>query len=261
MATGGIEQWRNAVRNSHNRIVALVKNAELDDLKRQSACAEWTVAQVLSHLGSQAEIFSLFLEAGISGGDPPSSDAFGPIWDNWNTRSPKEQASECIKANEAFITRVESLDSRTLGALKIDMFGRRADAAGILRMRLAEHAVHTWDIAVAFDAAAQVAGDAVELLLDGLSELAGYSGKAPAEPLEATIITTGPDRRFKLAASDVVVLESGTDAVYGTPSIELPAEAWLRLVYARLSEEHPPRGAVREEGVTIEALTDIFQGV
>jgi len=260
MATSDLDAWRSAVRESHNRIVALVEKAELDDLKRQSACADWTVAQVLSHLGSQGEIFLLFLEAGLSGGDPPSRDAFGPIWDKWNARSPEEQASECVKANDAFITRLESLDSATLGSFGMDMFGRPVDAAGMLRMRLSEHAVHTWDVTVAFDPGAEVAADAVELLVDGLGELAARSGKAPAEPLEATIITTGPDRRAKLVASDAVVLESGADAVYGTPSIELPAEAWLRLVYGRLSAQHPPRGAVREEGVTIEALTDIFKG-
>ena len=42
------------------------------------------------------------------------------------------------------------------------------DAAGLLRLRLAEHAIHSWDINVPFDRGSRVANDAVELLIDGL---------------------------------------------------------------------------------------------
>ena len=39
--------------------------------------SDWTIADTASHLGSQAEIFGLFLDAGLAGGPAPGGDAFG----------------------------------------------------------------------------------------------------------------------------------------------------------------------------------------
>ena len=39
------------------------------------------------------------------------------------------------------------------------------------QMRLGEHAMHTWDVAVMRDSKATVAGDAVELILDTVRRL------------------------------------------------------------------------------------------
>jgi uncharacterized protein (TIGR03083 family) len=215
---------------------------------------------VLSHLGSQAEIFSLFVDAGVSGGDPPSREAFGPIWDTWNARSPYDQATESVKANEALVSRLEDLDAETLRGFRLEMFGRTLDAAGLLRMRLSEHAVHSWDVAVTFDPSVGVADDAVELLIDGLGELASRSGKPPNEPLDAGVVTADPRRHFRLHTSDAVLLEpTGAEPEAGR-SIEMPAEAFLRLVYGRLSDDHPPLGAVHAVGVSIATLSTIFQG-
>jgi uncharacterized protein (TIGR03083 family) len=251
--------WLKAVRRSHDRLAGLVADLGPEQLGRPSACSEWSVAQVLSHLGSQAEIFSLFVDAGITGGDPPSRDAFGPIWDTWNARSPHDQATGSIKANEALVSRLEDLDAEALAGFRLEMFGRTLDAAGLLRMRLSEHAVHTWDVAVTFDPSAVVDPEAVELLVDGLGESASRSAKAPDEPLDASIITTGPSRRFRLQTSDAVLLEP-SDPAAETGWIELPAEALVRLVYGRLDDDHPPRGAVQTDGVSIEELTAIFPG-
>ena len=54
-------------------------------------------------------------------------------------------------------------------------------------MRLSEHAVHTWDVAVSLDPAAEVAPDAVELLLVQLPMLAGWTGKADGGPFRLVI--------------------------------------------------------------------------
>lgn len=252
--------WLVAVRHSHERLVSLVAELGPGDLARASACGDWCVAQVLSHLGSQAEIFSLFVDAGLSGNDPPSRGAFGPIWDIWNTRTPRDQATESRKSNEALVSRLEGLDPETLGVFRLEVFGRSLDAAGLLRMRLSEHAVHTWDIASAFDPSAVVAEDAVALLLAGLGETVARSAVAPGEPLDATVITTAPDRRFSLRSRDSVVLEQTGGATVTSPSIEMTAEAFLRLVYGRLDDNHPTRRPVHANGISIAELTTMFPG-
>ena len=61
------DPWISALRHSHDRLQALVDPLGQDQLKQRSYASEWSIAQVLSHLGSGAEIFGLFLEAGLAG--------------------------------------------------------------------------------------------------------------------------------------------------------------------------------------------------
>ncbi len=149
--------WITALRASQDRLASMTRSLDAEELNGPSYDSEWTIAQVLSHLGSQAEIFSLLLDAGLEGAEPPGPDAFPPIWDAWNARSAPEQAADSLKANEAFVQRVEALSDAELAEMRLPMFGMDLDAVGLLRMRLGEHAVHTWDVAVALDPSAEVA--------------------------------------------------------------------------------------------------------
>ncbi|HEY7265889.1 MAG TPA: maleylpyruvate isomerase family mycothiol-dependent enzyme, partial [Trebonia sp.] len=162
--------WVRAVRASHDRLAGIAGSLDSDGLRARSYDKDWSIAQVLSHLGSQAEIFGLSLDAGLSGGDPPGQESFPPIWDKWNSRSPEDQAAQSIAVNAALVARVEALSEAELASIRVAMFGMTLDAAGLLRMRLNEHAVHTWDVAVALDPSARVAPDAVELLIDGVPQ-------------------------------------------------------------------------------------------
>jgi len=160
--------WLRSVRRSHERLAAQVGELPVSAYSDPSYDDEWSIAQVLSHLGSQAEIFSLFVEAGLEGTEAPSQSAFGPIWDRWNNKTAAEQVADSIAANEALLARLEGLDSEQLTAFRLEMFGMDLDITGLLRMRLSEHAVHSWDVAVTIDPSAEVTADAVELLIDGL---------------------------------------------------------------------------------------------
>src|ERR1700677_4105515 len=102
------EPWISALRASHDRLSALVAGLDADGLRAQSYDTDWTIADVLSHLGSGAEIFLLSLEAGVGGGEPPTMAEFQPIWDTWNARSPQEQAELSVAVNEALVSRLES---------------------------------------------------------------------------------------------------------------------------------------------------------
>ena len=156
--------WVRAVRASHDRLAGIVASLDSAELREQSYAKEWSVADVLSHLGSGAEIFELYVNAGL-GGELPGQEDNQRIWDTWNARSPEEQAAQSVAANEALVSRVESLTPDQLAAFRVAMFGGMImDAAGLLRMRLSEHAVHSCDVEVAVDPAARVSQDAVELL-------------------------------------------------------------------------------------------------
>ena len=53
------DPWIGALRHSHDRLQALVGPLDPGQLEQGSYASEWSIAQVLSHLGSQAEIFGL----------------------------------------------------------------------------------------------------------------------------------------------------------------------------------------------------------
>ncbi|HEX3981547.1 MAG TPA: maleylpyruvate isomerase N-terminal domain-containing protein, partial [Acidimicrobiales bacterium] len=103
--------WISALRSSHDRLSALVEPLLPEGVEAPSLASEWTIAQVLSHLGSQSEIFSGILDAVVAGDDLPGPEAFPPIWDAWNSRTPVEQVVDSLAANGAFQKKVEALSA------------------------------------------------------------------------------------------------------------------------------------------------------
>ena len=247
--------WVRAVRASHDRLAGLVAGLDGDGLRARSYDTEWTIADVLSHLGSGAEINALYVDAGASGGDPPSRDAFPGIWDTWNARSPEEQAARSVEANEALVSRIESLTPEQRAGFQVAMFGPvPMDLAGFLGMRLSEHALHSWDVAVALDPAARVAPDAAELLIDVTPRMAGFIGKKAEAPVVIAVTVTDPERTFTLDTGGVSVLPAETDTA--TASLTLPAEACIRLLSGRLDDATD----IKASGVTLAELKSVFPG-
>jgi uncharacterized protein (TIGR03083 family) len=251
------DRWVGALRHSHDRLQALVVPLDLAGLEQGSYASEWSIAQVLSHLGSQAEIFGLFLEAGLTGQEPPGRDAFVPLWTTWNAKDPQAQATDGLRADEATMEQFESLDPDQRAALRLHMFGMDTDFTGLARMRLGEHAVHTWDVAVALDPTATVAPDAVALLIDTIGQLAARTAKPDEKPRRIRVTTSDPERHFVLETGDAVTLIE-SDGEEGLPELRLPAEAFVRLVYGRLGPHHTP--PVEADGVDLDELRQLFPG-
>ena len=109
----------------------------------------------------------------------------------------------------------------------------------LVGMRLNEHAFHTWDIAVVLDEAAGLPEDAAALVVDNLSLIARFSGRpmarsAPSPSAPPTPSVTSPCAS-RPTAWRWVPGEPGQ-----SPDLELPAEAFCRLVYGRLDPDHTP---------------------
>ncbi|HUC13489.1 MAG TPA: maleylpyruvate isomerase family mycothiol-dependent enzyme, partial [Acidimicrobiales bacterium] len=172
MATDPVP-WMSAWRTSQDILTGSVDPLDVDQLEQRSYDSEWSIAQVLSHIGSQAETFGLLLDAGLSGGDPPGQDDFVAIWDRWNNRSPQDRATDALAANRALLSRIESLDDAQRDVFRLKTWGMDLDLAGLLSLRVGELAVHTWDVVVALDPSATVAPDSVALLLGTLHRVAG----------------------------------------------------------------------------------------
>lgn len=250
-------RWIEALRHSHDALRATVEPLEAGQLKGPSYPKDWSIAQVMSHLGSGAEIFGLFLSAGLSGEEPPGQDAFPPIWEAWNSKSPQDQAADALRADGALVGRFESLDEGQRERLRLALFGMDLDVAGLARLRLGEHAIHSWDVAVALNPAATVAADAVSLLIDTLQPLVARAGQPAGDHRRLHVSVTDPERHFTLEIGDKVTL-APADSDASLPDLRLPAEALIRLVYGRLDPAHTP--PVETGETYLDELRQVFPG-
>jgi len=250
--------WIRAIRTSHERFCGIVSSLDDRAAQAQSYDDAWSIAQVASHLGSQAEIFALFLQAGLESRPAPGPDEFSPIWDRWNALTPSEQIAGSVRTSEELVRALESLSGPQRERFALTAFGTELDLTGLARMRLGEHALHTWDIAVALDPAATVAGDAVELLIDTLPDLATRVGKAQQNGGDVVVETREPARLFLLRTGPDVVLEPVDSASDDAARLQLPAESLVRLVYGRLDPAHTPSGLGQQDSLA--RLRPVFTG-
>lgn len=260
VATGTAETrpgpWIEALRGSHERLRALVGPLNDEQLGADSYDSEWTIAQVLSHIGSGAEIFSRLLAAARDG-QAPAREEFAAIWDRWNAKSPREQAGDAIVANEQFVSALEAFDAATLRSLRFTLLGAETDVTGMARMRLTEHAIHTWDMEVALDSTAVLAPEPVALLIDGLDQTVGFAAKPSGLYANIRVRTAEPVRDLALTAGDAVTVTPWTGDEQ-TAELALPAEALIRLITGRLDPDHTPPHTV--SGVELADLRKLFPG-
>lgn len=249
------------LHTDHDRLAAALGDLTEEQATTQSYDDDWTVAQVASHLGSGAEVFQLFLDAGRTGADAPGAEAFQPIWDAWNAKQPIDQAHDAVVADAAFLARVDAFTDDERAQWRLEVFGEVRDLAGLLRMRLSEHALHTWDVVVSFDPAATVPEDAVAVIVDQLGLIVGWTGQKNDDQVSVEVRTTQPERAFHLDLGPAgASLSASSDDTAADAELTLPAEAFVRLAYGRLDPDHTP-GSVVARGVDLDLLRATFPGV
>ena len=257
--------WIATLRESHDNLGDLVGPLTPEEVRAQSYDTDWSIAQVLSHLGSGAEIALMMLPGALGEGEPASRDAFPAVWEVWNAKTPDEQAADALVSDDKQVRALEALTDEQLAAISMDFFGMmQLDAVGVVRMRLGEHVLHTWDVAVMADPAATVQDSAVELLIDNVPQfLAPRLGKPLDEPFSVRITTTDPARDYLLTSGDSITVtdwpgEPGADGS-DVAQVSMPAEALLRLSYGRLDPEHTP-SSVSADPEVLDKLRTIFPG-
>jgi uncharacterized protein (TIGR03083 family) len=246
------------LRNSHERLAGLVTPLTPDQLRAQSYDTEWTIAQVLSHLGSGAEIATLSLAAALGRRGQLDQSAFPAIWDTWNNRTPDMQAADSLTWDGEHVRRLEQLSDAELDSIGLEFFGRQLDAAGLVRLRLSEHAIHVWDVAVSIDPGATVAEDAILPALEQITQLLPFVAKPAGDSFRVRLRTTAPDGHYLLDVGESVTLSDWADGSDVDGEITLPAEALLRLFYGRLDPEHTPEYSA--EGIELDRLRAVFPG-
>ncbi|KAB1937302.1 maleylpyruvate isomerase family mycothiol-dependent enzyme [Micromonospora sp. ALFpr18c] len=257
------DQIITALRAGHEELAALVRDLKEDDLLRPSGASEWQVSQVLSHLGSGAEINLAALTAARTGAPGPDGDFNRGVWQRWDAMPPAEHAAGFLAANERLVEAYEALDADTRASLRIDLgfLPEPVDVATAGRFRLSEFALHQWDVEVAVNPFAAVTPLAVSLLLDQIGGMLGWTSR-PQELAgrQATLLLrlSEPERTYGLRLGETIELVDAPEQPDG--ELTAPAEAWLRLAVGRLGPAYTPDGVRVTGPVTLDDLRRVFVG-
>ena len=252
-----VDRTITALRAEHDVLVALLPNLPDESFEAPSGASEWTVAQVLSHLGSGAEITRAPI-ARAAGEQLEPTDTHA-VWARWDAAGPLDQAAWFVEHNARWLETVEGLSAEQRASLQVDL-GFLPDPVPLevaLGMRLNEVANHSWDVRVGLDPAAQVHPESAELLVElfrgPLGFILGFSAKPGELPEPASVAVPGAGLVLDSGATVVARVESPTATFHGTP------EAFIRLLNGRLKD--PYAGDVTVEGsVTLDDLRRVFPG-
>ena len=248
-----------ALRTAHDRLAAFVDAAAAGDLAHPSMCSEWSVARVLSHLGSGAEIFYAVVT------DTPVDNQ--EVWARWNAKHAADMAASFVPADEQLVAWFEALspDELTTRQIELPFLPAPISAGDAAGFRLSEVALHSWDVFASFDEAAGVAPDATPLLLARLPMMVGFIGRftpresRPADDTTIAVATSDPGRRFELEVGDHLDLRPAADGGATAGELALPAEALLRLAAGRLKDGREA-GATITGALTLDDLRRAFPG-
>ena len=251
-----------ALRDTHDQLATVVPTLSADQLAAPSGATEWTVAQVLSHLGSGAEIAHAGYRAALSGTPAPEQDFNQAVWDRWNAKSPQDQAAGFLEYDAALMDTLDALTPQEREDLhvKLGFLPAPLPLASVAGMRLHETVQHTWDARVALDPDATLDARAVDVLVEhftgGLGFLLGFIGKADhlSEPARVRI----GDSDLVIAIDDQVSLS--TSATDETATFSGAPEAAIRLIGGRLRPPFTPAGLEVTGNVTLDDLRRVFPG-
>jgi uncharacterized protein (TIGR03083 family) len=252
-----------ALRSGYEGLAGLVVTLSDDDLAGPSGASEWDISQVLSHLGSGAEINRATILAAIGGKPNPGLDFSRTVWARWDAMGRRDRVDGFQHANESLITLYESLDEHARDDLQIDMgfLPHPLDVASAGRLRLSEFTLHDWDVRVALDKTATLSPSGTAQIAPGVGDMAGWLGKPDPvkEPAVIRVTTTEPDLVRALHLADQISVDSAVpDQPDGT--LDLPAETWVRLVTGRLGPAYTPEGITATGAADLDLLRKVFPG-
>jgi uncharacterized protein (TIGR03083 family) len=243
------------LQKSVDHLREIVEGLSQDQLETSAYPTEWSVADVLSHLGSGAEIMQRFLTDTVAETETPA-DFAQSVWDAWNAKSPQAQAGDALVTDRLYVDALGAVPESERANFQFALGPMNVDFPGFVALRLNEHALHTWDIAVTFDPGASLRPDATQSIIDNLEMMARFTGKPLSSDQRVTVRTSAPERGFTIATGpDAVALEGGV--LVDAPDLEIPAEGLIRLVYGRLDPGHtPPTGG----SANLDELRQVFPG-
>jgi uncharacterized protein (TIGR03083 family) len=203
-----------------------------------TACTEWPLQKLVSHLGSGAEIHLLNILQYLEDGEPATREVNQRIWDHFDSLAPEPLYAAFRDRNERYVAYGENLPADRHHA-RVKSFAGEVPVGTYAQFRLGELTLHSWDARVALDPTARLLPSTVRVHWPQARTT--FTRRANAEARGALAGTTyhfllfGPvaDEFTLSVGADALTLDADTAAA-PTASLRLPAEAFLRLVTGRL---------------------------
>jgi uncharacterized protein (TIGR03083 family) len=246
----------DALRASVERLERLVAALPEADLVAPAYPTEWTVADVLSHIGSSSVIWQRRVDDNLADRATPD-DVQTAVWAEWDAKPPRSKVDDGIAADRRFFDRLASLTTDERTRVRVTMGPIAFGFDDMVATRLNEHVLHTWDVEVAGDAGAVLPSDAVEQIIDNLALIARYTGRPTGASCTIVVRTVGPARVFSITLAPEAVDFRATEDTDGR-HVDLPAEAFVRLVYGRFD---PPEDRVVSDDGAVDELRRAFPGL
>lgn len=246
-----------ALRTEHDALEILLPNLTDEQLTGPSGAAEWTIAQVLSHLGSGAEISRT--PVARAAGEPVEPEDNEAIWARWDASAPIDQAAGFVRHDTAYLETVEGLTAEQRASLQVDLgfLPEPVPLVVALGMRLNEVANHSWDVRVGLAPSSPLHADSAEVLLElfagPLGFVLGFSAQVDQLDREARVAGPGAGLVIGDGAAVVPSVDDPTATLSGEP------EALIRLLNGRLKEPYA-EGVTVEGDVTLDDLRRVFPG-
>jgi uncharacterized protein (TIGR03083 family) len=101
-----------ALNASVGRLQEMCRGLDDDQLDAPSYCSDWTIAGVLSHLGSAAIIMQSNLADALARRTAPED--FAPsVWDEWNAKSSRSKADDALVADQGLLEALDAVGEAT----------------------------------------------------------------------------------------------------------------------------------------------------
>ena len=251
-----------ALRANYDTLAALIPTLSEDQLTGPSGASEWTLAQVLSHMGSGAEITVATYQASLDAEQPPGQDFNQSVWARWDASTPQEQAANVLEPMRSLVELLEALSpqQREVVEIRLGFMPFPLSLAAAAGMRLNENALHLWDVQVALDPAAGLDADSAQVLFEHFSGelgfLIGLTAKADAVSTSA---------RVRIGASDVGIVIADAVSVTrpvgeATATLHGDLESVIRLIGGRLKPGNTPADVSVEGNLSLDDLRKVFPG-
>jgi uncharacterized protein (TIGR03083 family) len=264
-----VQSTSRLVREQVDSLTRTLRGLDDSGWNAQSACTEWTVKEVASHLTESADRFMMIVQARLA--DEPAPEFTVQLR---NERRAVVKAGSGAEIADQLDKRIDTLLSTVEGATDEQLARTVPVGAGEIPLavlpltRLREVTLHSWDIRWAHDKKAMLNPTAVPLLLEDTIETGARLAKKDA--------LAGRDATYRLdfdgehGGPVTVELRDGAAQIRrGAPeradvTMRLPPEAFIRLIWGRLDMEQAlAAGTVKVDGDRSAALglNPVFRGL
>jgi uncharacterized protein (TIGR03083 family) len=247
------EQRIEKLKSESRRIQQYLSVLSAEDLAGPSACDAWEVRDVVAHLTGGVDLFAANISRGVQG-DPTPPDGFSPASVNSLLTRLEAGAQRAISLRESmgdqlmttFAARCEHLNHLLESLTPMDWEkpcyhpGKVISVAAYVDLRLAELAIHEWDIRSKLDASAQLSSECLPAVMDLMPTFVIGTLFRPGASQSAS-----GRLRFELtgvaSGSHDIVVENGDSRIEplgngsASATFKCDTETFALLVYGRIS--------------------------